>query len=243
MTTPSYAELCAAIRRDGEAIVAAGRLGPDVAVPTCGDWVMSDLVAHVARVYRRAGTVVADRATEPVPGTPPAEGIADPLDDLADALDELVQALGGADANTPVWNWSPEPDVAAFWARRMAHESAVHRFDAQRAHGLAQPIDAELAQDGFDELIDVLVPRIVSRDGTQLPVGTFAFVATDEGSWHLRTDPHGIERLDVDKAPDVTVRGTASAVLLAAYNRVPWTSLEVEGDVALLDRWSSTLRF
>ena len=41
----------------------------------------------------------------------------------------------------------------------------------------------------------------------------------------------------------MTVRGTPSALLLAAYNRVRWTSLEAEGDTALLDEWSQLLKF
>jgi hypothetical protein len=41
----------------------------------------------------------------------------------------------------------------------------------------------------------------------------------------------------------VTARGTASALLLAALNRVPWTSLEVEGNASLLDAWSKSLTF
>ena len=54
----------------------------------------------------------------------------------------------------------------------MTHESAVHRYDAQRAHGLAQPIDADLACDGMDELVDLLLPRIVRRDSPELPTAT-----------------------------------------------------------------------
>jgi uncharacterized protein (TIGR03083 family) len=243
VTTPSYAELGAAVRREGEGIVAAGKLGLDVPVPTCGDWLMRDLLAHIASVFHRAATVVAQRATEPVPWTPPAPDVEDPVGCVAHELDELIDALSTTDAQTPVWNWSPQPDVAAFWARRMAHEAALHRYDAQDAHGVAQPLDAELANDGFDELVDVLMPRVLDRDGTMLPVGTFAFVATDEGSWHVRTGAAVVERLEVDKAPDVTVRGTASALLLAAYNRGAWAALEVEGDIDLLAGWSAALRF
>jgi hypothetical protein len=125
----------------------------------------------------------------------------------------------------------------------MAHESAIHRNDAQRAHGVAQPIDAELAHDGMDELIDVIIPRVIERDELSPPTMTVSFSATDEGAWHVRLDEDGIQRLDVAKEPDVTVRGTASAMLLAAYGRVPWEILDVEGDVACLESWTKLLRF
>jgi uncharacterized protein (TIGR03083 family) len=242
VTTPPYAELTAAIRREGEAILAAGRQGLDVAVPTCADWTMTDLLTHLARVYRRATTIVEQRATTEVP-FPPVEDVADPLAHLGEALDDLVAALAAAQPDSPVWNWSGRDETAAFWARRMAHESAVHRFDAQRAHDVAQPVDAELAYDGLDELFDVIVPRVVARDSVVLPAGTFAFASTDEGSRCIRTGADGLERLDVLKDADVTVHGTTSALLLAAYNRVPWASLEVSGNADLLAQWSAALHF
>ncbi len=244
MSTPGYSELVAVVRREGEAILAAGRQGPDVAVPTCGDWTMRDLMAHVARVYRRAATAVEERATEQVQWESPPDDLPDPAAYLAEALEDLVHALASADADSPAWNWSADDHTAQFWARRMAHESAVHRYDAQRAQGLAQPIDADIAHDGIDELVDLIGPRILERDGTELPTGTMLLTATDEGArWALRLDGHRLERLDLVKEADVAVRGTASALLLAAYGRVPWDSLEIDGDEGLLDGWLRALRF
>jgi uncharacterized protein (TIGR03083 family) len=243
MTTPSYAELVAAVRSEGEAIVSASRQGVGVAVPTCPGWTVGDLCLHVGRVYAYAAHIVAERLTSASDIRPdPAEG-ADPVDWVEASLDDLVTALSGCDADTPMWNWSPEPDVAAFWARRMAHESAVHRFDAQRAHGIAQPVDAELAADGLDELVDVVLPRVVERNGLTLGARTYVFESIEDGAWRIGTSDGGVARAGLDVAADVTVRGTTSALLLAAYNRVPWTSLEVDGDAAALDEWSGTLTF
>jgi uncharacterized protein (TIGR03083 family) len=241
MTTPGYAELVAAVRREGEATIAAAKQG-DVPVPTCGDWTMSDLLRHVAEVYTWVAHIVTERVTER-PDRDAVPDDVDPVELLADRLDELVGALSATDAETPVWNWSDGPDVATFWARRMAHESAIHRNDAQRAHGVAQPIDAELAHDGLDELIDVIIPRVVERDELKPQAMTVSFVATDEGDWHVRLDDNGIQRLDVAKEPDVTVRGTASAMLLAAYGRVPWEILDIDGDTECLQSWTGLLRF
>jgi len=243
MTTMSYPELLTAVRGEGESILAAAGQGLDVAVPTCGDWRMPDLLTHVGSVYRRVATVVGERATTAVPWQPPADGIEDPVAYLADALEDVVQALSEADADTPVWNWSGENQVAYFWARRMAHESAVHRYDAQRAHEVAQPIDAALAHDGLGELFDVILPRVVERDQLTLPDATYCFVAAEDASWTVRLRADGVERLDAANSPDVTVRGTTSALLLAAYSRVPWTSLDVEGDSSCLDEWSKRFSF
>lgn len=242
MTTPSYLELVSAVRREGEALIAAGTQGLGDAVQACDGWTVEDVFRHVADVYTFAGTIVHERATaRPQRPELPTDVPATEL--LAHALEELVDGLRACDADTPMWNWSAEPDVAAFWARRMAHESAVHRFDAQRAHGVAQPVDADLARDGMDELVDVILPRIVERDRPPLPEATYVFHAAEEQTWTLRVDTDGVRRLDTSKSPDVTVRGTASALLLAAYSRVPWTSLEIEGDQARLDEWTKAFRF
>lgn len=241
--TPSYSELIATIRKEGEAILAAARFGVDAEVPTCGEWHVADLLGHVGSVYRRAATVIGERATEEVKWTPPP-GDADPIDYLTEALDDLVEALTSADPDSPAWNRFDVPRTAAFWARRMAHESAVHRYDAQRAHGVAQPIDDDLARDGLDEAIDILLPYIAARDELSLPEATYCFTAVDEeDSWAVSLGPDGVKRLDMAKEPDVTARGTPSALLLAAYNRIRWTSLDVDGDAALLDEWSQLLKF
>src|SRR5690242_14329267 len=145
MTTPPYAELVAFVRSEGEAIVSASRQGVDVPVPTCGDWTVADLCRHVGRVYGRIAHIVTERVTSETDFWPEPGGDTDIVEWLAENLDDLIAALSGCEPDTPVWNWSPEPAVAAFWARRMAHESAIHRYDAQRAHGIAQPIDADLA--------------------------------------------------------------------------------------------------
>jgi uncharacterized protein (TIGR03083 family) len=242
MSTPSYSELVTAVRREGEGIHSAASLGIDADVPTCEAWSMDDLVRHVARIYLRVTQLLTTRAIED-PGAKPELPDGDVLDIFSHALDDVVAALQDADAETPVWNWSDQPDLAKFWARRMAHESSVHRFDAQAAHGMMQPIDAELAGDGLDELIDVIAPRLYVRDNVTGPTGTIALDSSDNGTWCLELEPHGLKRLDVLTEPSVTVRGTTSVLLLASYGRAPWTSLDVDGDTDLLTAWSAALNF
>jgi uncharacterized protein (TIGR03083 family) len=243
VTTPSYAELVTAVRREGEGIATAAGMGMDEAVPTCDDWTVGSLVRHVSRVYARVARIVATRATEaPEPAIALPDG--DAVEVLRDVLDEVVSALSECDADAPLWNWEPAADqTARFWARRMAHESSVHRFDAQAAHGVMQPIDSELAGDGVDELIDVLAHRVYTRDQLTGPTGTVTLQASDHQAWHLALETDGIRRTAIVKAPDVTAGGTSSALLLAVYGRIPWTSLEVTGDNDLLARWTSAMKF
>ena len=240
--TMAYTEFVSGVRREGEALLSAAGQGGDDPVPTCEGWTVDRLLVHVGRLWTMVSTVVGERLTTPaerpeVPADKPLAAFA------AEALDELVDALMSCEPDTPMWNWADQPPTAMFWARRMANEAAVHRYDAPRAHDVAQPIAAELAHDGLDELVDVILPTVLSRDSRSLPEATYAFDATDEGAWCVQLGSVGISRLDVATAPDVTVRGTASALLLAAVNRVPWTSLEVEGNASLLDTWSKSLKF
>ena len=53
-------------------------------------------------------------------------------------LHELVATLDAVDPELPAWNFAPQAKKAAFWHRRMAHETAIHRWDAQMAGGLAE---------------------------------------------------------------------------------------------------------
>jgi uncharacterized protein (TIGR03083 family) len=243
VTTPPYSELVSAIRREGEALLTAASQGDDVPVPTCGDWRMSDLVRHVWQVYANVTLYVTSRATER-PAQLPQLPEGDPVELLRAQLDALVTALSDCPPDTAIWSWRPDrPGDATFWARRMAHESSVHRFDAQNANGVRQPIEAELAADGIGELIEVLVRRVYERDNVTGPTGTVVLRSTDADTWCLQLEPDGIRRLDVLTAPDVTAHGTSNALLLGCYGRIPWSSLETEGDTALLERWTSGMQF
>lgn len=244
VNTPSYSELVAAVRREGEQLLAAAGQGLDEWVPSCEEWNVEALVEHVASVYNNVVQLVTRRLTTPNWDKDPVPD-GEPLEVLRDLLDDLVEGLGECDPDTPVWNWaSGSDDVAAFWARRMAHESSVHRFDAQVAHGIAQPIDAELAADGLDELIDVIGPRVYRREKiTDGPVGVVALESSDNGTWYVELRADGLARRDVVSEPAAVVRGTTSGLLLAAYGRIPWTTQDVSGDVDLLDAWSAQMHF
>jgi uncharacterized protein (TIGR03083 family) len=241
MTTPAYSELVSAVRREGQGILTAAGMGFEADIPTCEAWNMAQLVRHISKIYAFVTVVVSTRATE-LPERP-ALPDGEPLEVLSDVLDDVVAALSEIDAETPVWNWSDAPDSGLFWARRMAHESSVHRFDAQAAHGVMAPIEAELAGDGLDELIDVIAPGIYRREGMTGPTGTITLQSSDDGAWLLGLEPDSLRRLEVVSEPDVTVSGTSSALLLASYSRIPWTSLEVQGNADLLAQWTEAMSF
>jgi hypothetical protein len=129
---------------------------------------------------------------------------------------------------------------AIFWPRRMAIETALHRWDAQAARGDAAPVSAPLALDAIDELFDVILPWRGTVDVA--PEGTTVHLhATDvdggAGEWLVTFVSAGIAVEHAHAKGDLAVRGTASDLLLLLWNRIGPERCEVFGDVGLVERW------
>jgi uncharacterized protein (TIGR03083 family) len=219
----------------------AGQL--DATVPTCPDWTVRHLAFHLAEVYRYiAGHVVRGEVSKPVrPDPEPTDGV-DPLAYFDRQYAELARVLSTVDADLPAYNWAPQAKKAAFWHRRMAVETAVHRWDAQVASGPAEPIDAKLAVDGITEVLDTMLPSGKRLGSAEDVRGVVALHAVDVGqNWYARLRGEGIALLDTNTLLDddhpherAQATGTASDLLLALYGRVPYDVLEVAGDPRLL---------
>jgi uncharacterized protein (TIGR03083 family) len=154
----------------------------------------------------------------------------------------LADVLGAVDPALPVWSWAGHHH-AGFWSRRMAHETAMHRWDAQAARGDAHAIDAELAVDGIDERFDNL-PATEERSGVPARGDgeTVHLHCTDrDGEWLVRLGPDGAEISHGHAKGDVAARGNASDLLLMVYGRIPLDALEVFGDTAVLQRFQQLM--
>jgi uncharacterized protein (TIGR03083 family) len=239
------------LRSDGELLArAAEHAGVEAAVPTCPDWVVRDLVRHQGGVHRWATAYVRDRRTElwrvdleEVAGGWPAD------DELVawfrDGHRALVAALEGADAALECWTFLPAPSPLAMWARRQAHETAVHRVDAElAAGGAASPVDAAFAADGIDELLTCFVPRPTTGLRADPPV-TLRVRPTDAaGRWLLRIGPDGVEAAAGAAATgdvDCEAAGPAADLYLALWNRRGTDGLSVEGDGGVLGLFLSSV--
>lgn len=230
-----YERYVAALRHEAAALAAAARAGDLAApVPSCPEWTVRDLLAHLGRGFRRVATIIRDHADAEVS----FEGVAVPEEGVVewfeDATAELVEALTNEEPESPAWNWSGDDQTVAFWARRMAHEVAVHRWDAESARGVAAPIEPELAVDGVDELLDVFLPYSLGRRPVDGLEGTFAVVATDAGeawSGRMRPDSSEVSRGAAASPPDATLRGTASDLMLAMWGRS--APVEASGDARI----------
>ena len=235
MDTEAYLD---ALARDGDALAAAAELGPlDAAVPPCPGWTVADLVWHVAGVHWFWRRVVELRATghDQVGPEPQRPADADLLACYRDGLERIHGVLAAADPATPVWTWAPQREVA-FVQRRMAQETAVHRWDAEAASRAAPaPIEPALAADGIDEFFQFFTAW--RRDGAE-PLGGSVHVHATDGAGEWLVTESG-ERLAVSREhrrADAAARGTASELLLLLWRRLTLDAVEVAGDRALLAR-------
>ena len=231
----------AAVRDNAAVLAATARDGSlDAPVPSCPGWDVNRLLGHLGRVHRWA-TEACRTGAEPIPDRldrPP--GDATVLGWFEEGVAPLVDALAVLDPDAHVWNFSNGPQVGRFWPRRMAIETALHRWDGQDAHGRTAAIDAELAADGMDEVLDVHVGlRLARRDGIDIG-GSVHFHCTDtEGEWTVHTDDGLVRVTRGHTKGDVAVRGPASSLLLMQWRRIPADdpTLEIFGDAEILERW------
>src|SRR6266542_3350994 len=128
-------------------------------VPTCPEWTLVDLVQHVGAAHRWAADMIERRVTAPV-----RPERADP---------------------------PPEPDARSAWllagARRLLHDTLVHRFDAEIAVGrAAQREDRSLRGPQSQASHTVAVAPDLAADSVSDLLATFAVIAAREPDHGLR---------------------------------------------------------
>ena len=157
----------------------------DRPVPTCPGWTFRQLATHLGRGHRWAAQIVATRATAPVPMREVADGKLpeDPARHvpwLNAGADQVIEAVAAAGSDL-VWTMTGMRP-ASFWARRRAHEAAVHLADAQLAAGRDVDLPSGLAADGVHEWLGLIAAG--RRPGTPELRGdgqSLHFHATDPG--------------------------------------------------------------
>lgn len=239
------------LRTNGELLAAAAdRAGPDRAIPPCPGWRMRDLLQHIGMVHRWAaanitranGAAMTDDERRDAVGPYPADALLTRW--FRDGHAALVRTLLAADPDVPCWTFMPAPSPLAFWARRQAHETAIHRVDAESADGAVTPVAAPFAADGIDELLTGFAPRARRRLRADPPrtlavhatdAGETAGGAADAGHWVVHAGPERVETFRRSEDADCAVRGAAADLYLLLWNRREVTSgAEVTGDPAVL---------
>ena len=228
---------------DIERFAAAVRRGPlDAPVSGCPAWDLRQLTAHMGAVHRWARHCAANAAP------PESRDHYQPDPDLdADALADwlvrggatLVEVLRTIDLEGPTWHPFPVAKLGRVWPRRQAHETSIHRWDAEHATGPTTPIEAALASDGIDEYLDLVMRRLVQRESVTLPAGSLHIHCTDaHGEWLVSLDgAFELERAHAKGA--AALRGPAEALLLRLWNRDSGRADELSpvGDERVLSAW------
>lgn len=212
----------ASISADGDAFASVIASGPlDAVVRSCPGWNLRDLAHHLGYVQRWA-RLAAATATKPddaeIDGPP---GDTDLADWLRAGNSALVETLSSVPGDAPTWHPFPVPQVMAVWPRRQAHELAVHLWDAQNATGSPALMDPLLAANFVREYFEVIVPRVIARDGRRAPVGIMNVEMTDVGG-RLSVRSTGDAVAVMPSTEDAAViAGSAQNVLLALWRRTP----------------------
>lgn len=238
------------LRLDGDRLaVVASVTDPAAPVPTCHDWLLRDLVRHLGGVHRWATGFVMGAGVQPPDGDLERFVGGWPEDtDLVAWFREghraLVGALASAPADLDTWTFLDAPSPLAFWACRQAHETAIHRVDAESAAGDVTGFPSDFAADGIDELL----LRFVGRPGRTLDVAeprSMVLRATDvPRSWSVTFAPSGLTALadPIDAGAELEVTGDASTLYVVLWNRRDPVGLKLVGASDLLDLWRETVR-
>jgi uncharacterized protein (TIGR03083 family) len=236
------------VHADVERMAALVRAGPmDAPVAACPGWDLAALAAHVGDVHRWViESVTTARRPTVAHHEPPDAGDAAALADwLSAGAGEMIDLLATADESAPTWHPFPVERVVGVWPRRQAHENLVHRVDAEVAVGARSPVDPVLASDGVDEYLELVLPRLVAREGVAIPAGSIHLHCTDvPGEW-LATVVDGKLAVRREHAKgDAAVRGPAEALLLRLWNRrtapdpgAATGDVDIVGDHDVADAW------
>jgi uncharacterized protein (TIGR03083 family) len=175
------------LQRDSARLAEVGRMGLGADVPSCPDWTVETVLRHVATVYLHKIEILR-LGKQPDPW-PPNLDDRDALELFDEARTSIVPALEAAGTDLATWTFSPTDQTSAFWYRRMALETAVHRVDAELAHKVVTPVDGELALDGIDEVLTLMLGGPWWEEGdTKNPVDATIRITSEGRSWTVRVD-------------------------------------------------------
>lgn len=190
-------------------------------------------------MHCHVASAIADPSGQNLVRGEPPEGWGDLLAWSDRQRDTMLERLA-AGPDAPAWLPFPAYEqTVGSWARRQAHEAAIHRLDAEHAADQGTvTFEAAFAADGVDELVVTLTPNLRGREVTE--GGSVLVHAADaERVWVIQLStgrpPHAepISAIPAAVQTDVTIAGTADSVYRAMWNR-PNTA-KIVGDTALLE--------
>ncbi|MFF8312827.1 maleylpyruvate isomerase family mycothiol-dependent enzyme [Streptomyces lydicus] len=232
-----------------------------VTVPSCPDWNLAQLLRHLGEVYRWAEEIVRTRATEPpseialrVPPRDTPQSPAELTHWLTEGAELLAAALRDAGPDTKIWTPFPRGNTA-FLARRMAHETVIHRADVALTLGTGFTVEQPVAIDALDEWMELgSLPEMFDfhpdRRALLAPGRTLRFHATDTppevaADWLVDLTGDTLAWRRTREPAAVSVSAPLTDLLLLIYGRRPTDkeTFVVTGDTQLLEFWLSLVTF
>lgn len=223
--------------------------GPlDALVPTCGAWTIGDLAWHLLEVQDFWSYIIENRPAGPAEYAMPTRPSDDDLaPSLRSGVLRLAQALDSCGATTPAWSWHPADQSVGFSIRRQTHEALVHCCDGALALGAALPsVSAELAADGVDEMVNIMLCGVPDGAGFTRTSGIVKLHATDTSDdWCIavgelvgQADTAGTRAFELAEGeePDLTISAPALDLNLWLWGRPTATEPVFDGDAALIDQ-------
>jgi uncharacterized protein (TIGR03083 family) len=246
--TLSFDDYLQHLRADGPALADVAARDLDAPVPGCPGWTTANLLKHMGEVHQWVSEIVSKNLDRPVSrgAFPPPPAGDELVEWYRSGVDRLVASFEAADPGAPAWNWSGDDLKVAWWPRRMAQETAVHRWDAQQAVGESPTgFDTAFGIDGVDELLDVILPRRTDN-GPFTPDGsTLHLHATDgDGEWLLRFTGTNVEVSRGHAKGNAALRGPGGELLLFLWKRIGADApgFEIFGDASVLGNWVEQTR-
>jgi uncharacterized protein (TIGR03083 family) len=226
---------------------------PAAPVPS---WSALDLLNHLAEVQANWAWVVGNRPKD-VEERPEPDPSPTSYDAALTAFDEasagLVAALRDADPADPAWTWSKEQTVG-FILRRQAHEALIHRLDAElTALGHHTDLDAALASDGVEEVLDVMfggcpewgefspLPHYLRLELTDtgesvwVQLGRFSGTDPSDDTHYDEDDIHVVADPGVE--PDAVISAPAGVMDARLWRRGDGDSIHLAGDLEIVDHF------
>jgi uncharacterized protein (TIGR03083 family) len=198
-----------------------------VEVPSCPGWSTNDLAKHMAHVYLgQAYVVETGSQAENKEHLAPYPRTDDAMEFMTWGFEAITKALDINRTERPTWSWHHNDHSVDFWFRRMAHETVIHRIDAEQAVSTVSKIDEVFALDGVDEVLDFLPLMGSWPEVPNVDFGIVSIVATTKSRsqvWDLNFTDKAATVSAADQAnasARLVISGDAEAMDLYLWGRI-----------------------